>query len=103
MSDVSYLVEALKPFAMKSWTDKDGWTTDACHWDSIHLWFGPSDFHAASAALARWEAERAEQTTEPASPAPDGPGAYDLHADKATQLKAARANCFARPSIGDTK
>lgn len=48
------LAAALKPFADiagEAWADENGWTDAACQKDRICDWFGPSDFHAARAAL----------------------------------------------------
>ncbi len=49
---IAVLEAALRPFAdFAQWTDPEGWTCNI-HREGISVWFGPSDFRRARAALS---------------------------------------------------
>lgn len=50
-AEVQRLREALRPFAdFGSWVDEEGWSSNI-HREGISVWFGPSDFRRARAAM----------------------------------------------------
>jgi len=55
------LEEALRPFAaFADNVDQDGWTSNI-HREGISVWFGPSDFRAAQAALSPVQAVKGDE------------------------------------------